>query len=522
MTMRRISCQRARAFINSSLDGALTLGEREQLEAHLATCTACNAERRNAEQLDTRTRVALRGALDSYALTPQREAQIRRQVVARAKQSYRRTWPSFTIGGLVAGIAAILLVASVGLGTLRPAPSVVEQPNFVSYASGSSERDILFAERPQRAPIAAPVTITFLDPSLSAQAYAPLLKTFKAANTDVTVRIVQPGYVTGDIATLAGQSDCFVGNAAISSNDTRNAVYPLSRFTQADGQININDFFPQTLDLVTYNGQLYGLPRTAQLHLVFFDRPTLERLAVPLPQSGWNSDMFAATLDTLRKALPPNRYAFVPYDNSDAIYLLTQRGARAPQSQVHIDINATAAAISWYADLVHASDNGALFELTNPAGLSNRRDVIAAGKAAIWTGAPVANNAISPSMGIVALPADANKPTALAADAFFISKNANSAHAGACWRWIRYLSLQTFGGQRVPARYSQVHSHAYLQQVGRRQVEVITTALARTSPVEPWTSTAVAALADAIDNVTLKGDPPRGALLRVQRALETD
>ena len=154
--------------------------------------------------------------------------------------------------------------------------------------------------------------------------------------------------------------------------------------------------------------------------------------------------------------------------------------------------------------------------------MSNRRDIVAAGKAAIWTGAPVPNNAISPSMGIVALPADANKSTALAADAFFISKNASSAHAGACWRWIRYLSLQTFGGDHVPARYSQVHSHAYLQQVGRRQVDVINTALVRTTPVEHWTPAATAVLADAIDNVTLKGESPRGALLRMQRMLEID
>jgi ABC-type glycerol-3-phosphate transport system substrate-binding protein len=524
MTLRQIQCQQAQKLLPSYLDGTLTLGERELLDAHWTSCVQCDHERRNAEALDARTRSALRAVVSSQALSPQREALMRRRLLREGQQArLRRRLPRSGFSGIAAGIAALLLVASLGMAVLRPAPAPVAPTKWLTsyYAPGQADRDITFAEQAAPAPISAPVTITFYDPTLPPSAYAPLLKRFQAANADVTVEVHQPAPPLADAATFAQESDCFVAGANLSNSTTRGALLPITRFAQADGRLDTGDFFPQLLDMVSHDDQLYGLPRSAKLRLTFFDPVALARSGVPLPERGWTTDDLTAGVRTLRAALPADRYAFVSHDAFDVVYLLAQRGARAPRPhEARIDGGATAAAVNWYLGLTAPQGASPPLGIGSPDALARRHALVEARSAAIWTGPLVPSQKVTPRLGIAPLPADNGAPTTLQSDAYFISKQ--SAHPGACWRWIRYLSFQQLSPESVPARRSHVRSHAFVLQYSKRQSNIVIAALDRATPTQPWSRLAVAALGDAIDEVALRGRPTRSALTAAQRYLETE
>jgi len=520
MTRGQIRCQRARDLIPAYLDGALTLGDREQLEAHLASCPLCARELHNIERLDMRTRLALRSVAEEYTLAPQREAQIRSRLLQAATSAQRRR-PRLNMSNAAAALAALIFIVSAGLATLRPTPPPSEQRGFVSYASGPADRDLIFSER-GRGTIQAPVTITFLDSTLPEQTYASLVESFQAANPDVTVAVRRPEGTLTDPGFLADEGDCFVASADIDGPYIRDQLRPITRFAQADAQIHTDDFFPPLLDLVRTNDQLYGLPRAAQLRLAFFDLRTLVQYGVVPPDAHWTSDGLAARVEQLRERLPAGSYAFVPYDGYDAAYLLTQRGARAPHAgDVRLDTSATLSAVNWYNDLIRTVSPDAQ-SLNDSQSIARRQQLVATDHVAIWSAPPMSSHKLTPSTGIVPLPTDPERPGALQADAYFISKHTSGSRAGACWRWIRFLSFQTFAWDRVPARSSQVQSHSFISKFGQRQTQVVIAALSYPATIDPWTPTTVAALTDAIDDIVLRGAPPRSALQRVQRYLDAE
>jgi ABC-type glycerol-3-phosphate transport system substrate-binding protein len=518
MTPRQISCQRARALLPGHLDGTITLGDREQLEAHWATCAACNEERRSAEALDTRTRAALRAVMSGSALSPQRAARIRRSLVGG--QAHRRFGRHSNFSGVVAGLAALMLLVSVSLGALRPATPAPAPAGWLNtYANARTDRDLAGA-RGRLVPIRSAATIAFLDASIPPAAYASLVEQFQARNPDVTVQVRQPVAAANDHAALAAEGDCFVGSASVASPAARASLQVLTRFAQADAQINTDDFFPSTLTLTSYGDQLFGLPRSVRLRLTFFDRPALARANVPPPQRGWTTDDLAASARALRDELPPDRYPFLAYDSSDVAYLLTQRAGRAPQlGNARIDTGAMAEALGWYASLAQPPAAAPAIGLADPEARALRRAQIADGLPAIWTGPPVPSRYVNTRLGIAPLPSDMGAPSTADADAYFISRATGSP--GACWRWIRFLSLQTNAvTDAVPARASQVHSRAYVQKIGTRQAGIVAAALERPASAQPWSSLALAALADAADEVLLRGRAPRAALSDAQHLLD--
>jgi ABC-type glycerol-3-phosphate transport system substrate-binding protein len=520
MTLRQISCQRARALLPSHLDGTITLGDREQLEAHWATCASCNEERRSAETLDTRTRAALRAVMSGSSLSPQRAARIRRSLAGG--QAHRRFGRHTSFSGIAAGLAAVILLVSVSLGALRPAaPSPAPTSWLTTYANSRDDRDVAGA-REQPRPISAPTTISFLDSSLPPAAYAELVEQFHARNPDVTVQVLQPASPANDHVSLAAEGDCFVGAASVASPAARSSLQALTRFAQADAEIDTADFYPFALSLTSYGDQLYGLPRSVRLRLTFFDRPALARGNVPAPQRGWTTDDLAVSVRALRDQLPPDRYPFLAYDTSDVAYLLTQRAGRAPQQDsARIDTGAMADALGWYANMARTPAGVPTLGLSEPEERAQRRAQIADGTPAIWTSPPVASRYVNPRLGIAPLPVDMGSPSTTDADAYFISRATGSP--GACWRWIRFLSLQPNAvADAVPARSSQVHSRAYVLKIGTRQSAVVAAALERPASAQPWSSLALAALADAADQVVLHARTPRAALGAAQQLLDDE
>ncbi len=59
---------------------------------------------------------------------------------------------------------------------------------------------------------------------------------------------------------------------------------PLTAYIK-NAHIDLNDFYPFTVDECTYNDQLYGLPLNTDSRAVFYSIPLLKKLGIPLPSA---------------------------------------------------------------------------------------------------------------------------------------------------------------------------------------------------------------------------------------------
>src|SRR5690606_37853461 len=125
-----------------------------------------------------------------------------------------------------------------------------------------------------------------------------------------------------------------------------------------------------------------------------------------------------------------------------------------------------------YYDLVSSEDivNYSLYDAEREQILS---DLLSQQQLAIWTGKPMASHLLTSRFGVQALPYGPGQATVIQSDAYFISAASNHQQAGACWRWIRYLSLQRTDSEQIPARISLLTSEAFVRQYGQRQTDAI-------------------------------------------------
>lgn len=109
----------------ADLAGGLNPDERARVEAHLATCPACRAEREGLAQV----LAALRSAPPPVPelLWSRWEAELRARLNAlQLRAWWRRPWAALTAGGLA---AALLAAVWVGVGPFagRPDPAAIEE-----------------------------------------------------------------------------------------------------------------------------------------------------------------------------------------------------------------------------------------------------------------------------------------------------------------------------------------------------------------------------------------------------------
>ena len=109
-----MSCKQMETGLIAYLDGKANRTERREVEAHLAACAAC---RTRAEEIR-----ALWGVMDELPLvepSPAFDARLRTRVAAEPRRSF---WAWLAPSPRLAFAAMLLLIASVWLSTLPPAP----------------------------------------------------------------------------------------------------------------------------------------------------------------------------------------------------------------------------------------------------------------------------------------------------------------------------------------------------------------------------------------------------------------
>ena len=344
------------------------------------------------------------------------------------------------------------------------------------------------------------IVFRLIGASLERQAvYEALADRFHELHPEITVEIHQPGGES-DPETLAAQGDCFrwILSGKKEVEWWSEAILSLDPFLEADASFPGDDFYPQFMNAVRWEGQLWGLPFEGYPQLMRYNQALFDTAGLAYPAPNWTLDDFQRLAVALTQGEGKSKvYGYLPslLGNPEPLFFLEQWGAPLVDEDAGtygFDDPATVEALQWYADLIRRGVMPLEFVQYNPAegSLQSRQEVarqfrmlIEAGKAAMWSegygmGVPWLSDFAGLEIGMVPMPQGPGRVGNFRLNAHFIS--AQTEHPQACWEWLKFLSEQVAIVQGVPARRSLAESEAYRWQVGEELAAVYLASLEQT------------------------------------------
>ena len=135
-----------------------------------------------------------------------------------------------------------------------------------------------------------------------------LVEEFNRQNPDILVRheiLPQQGYASVLLTSFAAGNapDVFwVASSEARSYAARSVLLDLTPFIEKDG-VDLNDFFPATLEPYGVDGRYYGLPNDACSCVMFYNKELFRKAGVPFPKEGWTWEEFLDACRSLTKDL---------------------------------------------------------------------------------------------------------------------------------------------------------------------------------------------------------------------------
>jgi len=329
--------------------------------------------------------------------------------------------------------------------------------------------------------------------------YDVLAARFHDLHPEITVEVRRPeGEYDAEI--LAAQSDCFCW--LLSGKEEvewwSEAILSLDPFLEADASFPGDDFYPQFMDAVRWEGQLWGLPFQGYPQVMRYNQALFDAAGLAYPAPNWTLDDFQRLAVALTQGEGENKvYGYLPslLGNPEPLFFLEQWGAPLVDENAGtygFDDPATVEALLWYADLIRHGVMPLEFVQYNHAegplqsweeAARQFRMLVEAGKAAMWSegygmGVPWLSDFAELEIGMVPMPKGPGRVGNFRLDVHFIS--AQTEHPQACWEWLKFLSEQVAIVQGVPARRSLAESEAYRWQVGEELAAVYLASLEQT------------------------------------------
>jgi ABC-type glycerol-3-phosphate transport system substrate-binding protein len=278
---------------------------------------------------------------------------------------------------------------------------------------------------------------------------------------------------------LVANTDCFAAPASLAADTAgvRQEILSLKPLLDADADFDLADFYPQFLEPVQEEGELWGLPYEADAMMVYIHLDRFAEGGVALPQPDWTIQDFLSIAAHLSQK--EGIYGFTTREGAygDLLFVLERLGAhlydgsREPPTPT-LDDPTVVAALGQYADLARgvaltpgtpSRESGwpdSIFVGDHPGG-------VRAGTVAMWVDS-IRNHAAGPALsfatGVQPLPAGTGASTEFDVMAYYIS--ARSPAAQACWAWLTFLSDRPEVVDALPARKSIADATEWQQQVG--------------------------------------------------------
>ncbi len=315
------------------------------------------------------------------------------------------------------------------------------------------------------------VTLTFACLESEESAYRNLADQFEAANLDVRVQLVllEP---TSDLTAVARQVDTLIFPASPALT-RQGLVRDLSPFIQTDSAFQPQDFYPNTLESLQWDGGAWGVPFAVRLQAIFYDREAFDQAGVSYPQPGWTWDDFLAKAQALtaREGNEVRRWGFVWSVRDPLPFIRGRAGplvdALAQPPLPLLDRPEVAQAVRWFTDLALVDQ---VMPILPPesSGLASAEAtrLVESGQAAMWNAGTTSwqRQSAGRTLGMASFPVDtpASATTPLELSSYAMS--ADTAHPQESWRWLAFLSRQAVGGG-LPARRSVAEGSGYWDEL---------------------------------------------------------
>jgi len=336
---------------------------------------------------------------------------------------------------------------------------------------------VLLAGCVQAQPVREPTTIHFAFPEVDAAYYEALVLKFAESHPQIRIelrpktwqQLYSPNPESTDVS--------WVSHELAGRLSAEGKFANLGPLIEQDGELDLSDFYPITVDALSQEGSIWAIPFGADMAVIYYNRDLFDRYNAPYPQIGWTWDGFLERAVIIRD---PKAFVFgygPRLDLNDAIFFIYQHGGRILDdlenpTRTTFDDLLTIEALDWYARLVHDYDAACSLSQASQffdGGAYAVYQGIRTGKVGMWMGGLSERGGQTwpfewtMAWGIVPLPSEAESWTEAVVEGYAISSS--TEHLDACWEWIAWLSEQ-MPYRLMPARRSLAESSAYGELVG--------------------------------------------------------
>jgi len=266
----------------------------------------------------------------------------------------------------------------------------------------------------------------------------------------------------------------------------------LNPLVQAEGDVFLQDFYPEQVDAYRYEGELYGLPAASQPRLMSYNKGLLAKRGLNSPSVDWTFDDFIQLSTAAASTLDSDKsYGFLYNPWEDILF--AGRGIEWSSLTTEPPIPKFSEpevirTLEWLSGLdkdgVFLTQRGDNFETVN--------QVMISGQVAFWISQAGGNDSWyftstgGPSFetGVVPMPTVEGHDllTWAVERGYFISRQAENPQA--CWTLIKFISEQPGVYPGVPARRSVAESTAWEALVGRENAAIFRLSLSRAQQSE--------------------------------------
>lgn len=325
-----------------------------------------------------------------------------------------------------------------------------------------------------------------------------IAREFERRHKNVKVKVeFWPGdYYAKLLTMLAARDapDCFyLTYEQIPAFASKGTLMPLDDFVKADRGLNFRDFFPQTLSMFRWRGNLYGLPKGVHTLAVFLNLDLFLGAGLEPPKEGWTWADYLRLAKALTKDLngdgKPDQFGTSLYPFDVAIYQSGGAIAEERRGICLMDRREAIKGIKFCRDLIFKHKVAP--PMRTKSGLSHS-DLFVAGKLAMfvggtweladfkdikafeWTVAPLPKGKIEANLlfgaGVVVWALTRHPQQAYLFARFATSKEGDE--------------ISSKIGHSIPARRSALH--VFLRQFSQARTFVEGISVARLLPREPW------------------------------------
>ncbi len=305
------------------------------------------------------------------------------------------------------------------------------------------------------------------------QRYQSFVEEFQRMHPDINVQISSDfSWPGGDILPyLVADFDCFY--AGMDTISQPGLLYSLNDYFAREDSTFTNDFYPGRIEAFQSGDQIYGLPASNILSLIYYNADLLAQKSLQPPATDWTFEDLLQLSNAVSSGSSSGP-AFGTGGTEDLFFAsrdVDWVDFSAEPPNINFTQPSTIEAVNWFTQL---TQNGVVYPLaTDRANSLNQ--AISGGQVAFWSGLSRQGNAntFSIQYGVAPVPALSSSTGGigwLMGSGQFISRQSQDPEA--CWSWMKYLSQNVAAFPDVPARVSVLQSSDYAAMVGKETASV--------------------------------------------------